>query len=503
MEEHHRDPGKPKLPGNKPLAEVHADRFQSRAADGDGGKGVAEWSVAEANKKSHLHSGGWQRRAGARLAGKFEPRRMYEGYGRGRGELVSEEPNVWEDEEDEMERKMSELALPPPSADAAAIADWLVGEYEERDPNLMERDALSKFKEKQRRKLEAEYEAMRERVKRLSGTVRVHADSKLPPKRPSRKQTLQTPCWSEPEPVWRAVDAEKVRAARTVPWGTLGTNIRCVPTGAGVSARPGTRDAVVTRAAEAYIVVGGDGAKTSPFGEEAVPKTYSSTENSPLGAPLPPCASAHSLAISHERDPTPDPSITRVSYFGRESHHKEYRAVRGVGLLTRSVRVPPKQTPLELKRNPPPKPAVALHKGYLELDGGLPAYVAGMRARDEALLPVDRHANAPRRDGVRRVKYFDHRKGRKKGKEEAAADDDGTLSRETPRNDEKANEAVRWTVIEKPAPRNTAPVAEEGAGGGANARERTVRPTKPAVILKGRAALEARKRDYPYGPCTF
>ena len=82
MEEHHRDPGKPKLPGNKPLAEVHAGRFQSRAADGDGGKGVAEWSVAEANKKSHLHSGGWQRRAGARLAGKFEPRRMYEGYGR-------------------------------------------------------------------------------------------------------------------------------------------------------------------------------------------------------------------------------------------------------------------------------------------------------------------------------------------------------------------------------------------------------------------------------------
>jgi hypothetical protein len=126
-----------------------------------------------------------------------------------------------------------------------------------------------------------------------------------------------------------------------------------------------------------------------------------------------------------------------------------------------------------------------------------------MRLRDEALLPVDRHANAPRRDGVRRVKYFDHRKARKKGKEEAAADDDGTLSRETPRNDEKANDATRWTVIEKPAPRNTAPVAEEGAGGGANARERTVRPTKPAVILKGRAALEARKRDYPYGPCTF
>ena len=478
---------------------MHYGRFQSRAADGDGGKGVAEWSESEANKKSHLHSGGWQRRAGARLAGKFEPRRMYEGYGRGRGELVPEEPNPWEDEADAIERKMSELSLPPPSADAAAVADWLVTEYEERDPNLMDGDALTKFKEKQRRKLEAEYEAMRERVARLSGTVRVHADSKLPPKPPSRKQTLQTPCWAEPEPVWRAVDAEKVRAARTVPWGTLGTNVSCVPTGAGISARPGTRDAVVTSAAESYIVVGDDGAGTSPRGEEAVPKTNSSTEQT-LGAPLP-GASASSLA-RNERD-EPVPSIRRVSYFGRESHHKEYRAVRGVGMLTRSVRVPPKQTPGELRRNPPPRPAVALHAGYLELDGGLPAYVAGMRARDEALLPVDMHANAPKRDGVRRVKYFDHRKGRKKGKGAEAADDDGAASKETPRNDEKADEAVRWTVIEKPAPRNTAPVAEEGAGGGANARERTVRPTKPAVILKGRAALEAKKRDYPYGPCTF
>ena len=52
---------------------------------------------------------------------------------------------------------------------------------------------------------------------------------------------------------------------------------------------------------------------------------------------------------------------------------------------------------------PPPRPAEALHAGYFELDGGLPAYVAGMRARDEAMLPVDRHANAPRRDACYRV----------------------------------------------------------------------------------------------------
>ena len=84
----------------------------------------------------------------------------------------------------------------------------------------------------------------------------------------------------------------------------------------------------------------------------------------------------------------------RASYFGRESHHKAYRAVRGVGTITKSVRVPPNPTPGELRRDPPPRPAEALHAGYFELDGGLPAYVAGMRARDEALLPVDRRERA-------------------------------------------------------------------------------------------------------------
>ena len=490
VEEDHRDPGIPKLPGNKTLAEAHAGRFQSRAADGDGGKGLAEWSAAEAQKKSHLHSGGWQRRAGARLAGKFEPRRMYEGYGRGRGALVPEDPNPWEhdDDDDDFRGDAFPISLPPPSADAAAISDWLAREYEERDPNFMDGDALRRFKAKQRRNVEAEYEAMLTRVARLSGTVRVHADSKLPPKPPRKTEALSTPCWAEPEPVWRAVDSDEARAAQTVPWGTLGTNVRCVPTGAGVSARPGTRDAIVTSAAESYSIVGGERAGTR-VGDEAVPVPVPKSPPETRDASRPD-------ASANARNDEPGAS-RRVSYFGRESHHKEYRAVRGVGVLTKSVRVPPKQTPEELRRRPPPRPAVALHAGYLELDGGLPAYVAGMRARDEALLPVDRHANAPRRDGVRRVKYFDHRKGRKKetGEEGAPSNENETSA--------KADAAAKWTVLEKPAPRNAAPVAEDGAGCGANAKERTVRPTKPAVILKGRAALEAKKRDYPYGPCTF
>lgn len=475
-------------------------RFQSRAADGDGGKGLAEWSAAEANAKSRLHSGGWQRRAGARLAGKFEPRRMYEGYGRGRGEVVPEEPNTWEDDEDEISARELELSLPPPSADAAAIADWFVGEYEERDPNLMDGAALRRFKEKQRRNVEAEFEAMRERVARLSGTVRVHADSKLPPKQPRKKEALSTPCWAEPEPVWRSVDPDKVNAAQTVPWGTLGKNVRCVPTGAGVSARPGTRNAVVTSAAESYSVVGGDDAGTR-VGDEAVPVPKSPLSTSPKETLASLANDASANAQKTRTGERGNGEYRRASYFGRESHHKAYRAVRGVGTITKSVRVPPNPTPGELRRDPPPRPAEALHAGYFELDGGLTAYVAGMRARDEALLPVDRHANAPRRDGVRRVKYFDHRKGKKKGKGAEAADD-GILFDEDDKNG-NADDAAKWTVLEKPAPQNTAPVAVDGAGGGANAEERTVRPTRPAVLLKGRAAAEAKKKNYPYGPCTF
>jgi hypothetical protein len=364
----------------------------------------------------------------------------------------------------------------------------------------MERDALTKFKEKQRRKLEAEYEAMRERVARLSGTVRVHADSKLPPKPPRKKEALSTPCWAEPEPVWRSVDPDKVHAAQTVPWGTLGKNVRCVPTGAGVSARPGTRNAVVTSAAESYSVVGGDDAGTR-VGDEAVPVPKSPLSTSPKETLASLATDASANAQKTRTGERGNGEYRRASYFGRESHHKAYRAVRGVGTITKSVRVPPNPTPGELRRDPPPRPAEALHAGYFELDGGLPAYVAGMRARDEALLPVDRHANAPRRDGVRRVKYFDHRKGKKKGKGAEAADD-GILFDEDDKNG-NADDAAKWTVLEKPAPQNTAPVAVDGAGGGANAEERTVRPTRPAVLLKGRAAAEAKKKNYPYGPCTF
>ena len=96
-EENHRDVTKPKIKGNQTLAEVHLGRFQNRAADGDGGRGVSEWSDADANRKSNLHSGRFQKRSGARLVTKFEPRRNFVGYGRGRGEVVAEEPvSDWE-----------------------------------------------------------------------------------------------------------------------------------------------------------------------------------------------------------------------------------------------------------------------------------------------------------------------------------------------------------------------------------------------------------------------
>ena len=72
---------------------------------------------------------------------------MYEGYGRGRGEVVPEEPNTWEDDEDEISARELELSLPPPSADAAAIADWRGGEDEERDPNHKDGAAVRRFKE--------------------------------------------------------------------------------------------------------------------------------------------------------------------------------------------------------------------------------------------------------------------------------------------------------------------------------------------------------------------
>ena len=112
---------KPKIKGNKTLAEVHLGRFQSRAADGDGGKGISEWSDANKQKKSSLHSGRFQKRAGARLAGKFEPRRVYVGYGRGRGEVVPEEPNEWE--EGVGKDDLSKINLPAPNADNDEISN--------------------------------------------------------------------------------------------------------------------------------------------------------------------------------------------------------------------------------------------------------------------------------------------------------------------------------------------------------------------------------------------
>ena len=119
------DPARPIRPGNATLAEVHRDRFQSRASDGDGGRGVAVVTEAELAAQSNLHSGAWQRRAGARLAGKFLPRRQFIGYGRGRGEIVPEDSSSFEDDPP---------ALPGPKI----YVEDDDGVYLEQDPNLME-----------------------------------------------------------------------------------------------------------------------------------------------------------------------------------------------------------------------------------------------------------------------------------------------------------------------------------------------------------------------------
>ena len=448
---------KPKIKGNKTLAEVHLGRFQSRAADGDGGKGISEWSDANKQKKSSLHSGRFQKRAGARLAGKFEPRRVYVGYGRGRGEVVPEEPNEWE--EGVGKDDLSKINLPAPNADNDEISNWIADSYQETDPNFMDPETLLRFRAKQRKNIELEAKAMKERSDRLSGTVRVHADSKLPVKKTKEKHGRpKTPCWAEPEPKWLEVDKSKVKQAQKVPWGTLG-NVRAVPTGAGVSARAGTSDRVVAQASERYDILENGVSGLRVEDDEVYQQTDSSSP------------------VRHTE---------LVSYFGRQSHHREFREVRCVGTVDNTVTVPPPLTKSELKRKPQPKPAVFLHKSYLEIDG-LPAYTADMRAKDEALLPADRNANLPKRDGVRRVKYFDHGGG-------------GNLNVKGKKKIENKN--VKWTVVEKKAPLDVKDL-EHGAGGGAMAMMKPVRFTQPAVLLKGRALLEAKKRDYPYGPCTF
>lgn len=488
-EENHRDVTKPKIKGNQTLAEVHLGRFQNRAADGDGGRGVSEWSDADANRKSNLHSGRFQKRSGARLVTKFEPRRNFVGYGRGRGEVVAEEP-VSDWETGEADTVNSQTTLPPPAASSNDVVDeWIQNEYHERDPNFMDPELLAKFRLNRRNATEMEAAAMKERVGRLSGTVRVHADSKYPPKKQREQNSRpKTPCYAEPEPVWKPVDRALITQALAVPWGTLG-NVRAVPTGAGVSARPGTRNAVVTSAAERWDVLDLDFSKARVSGGDGeAGNAYEKTDCSAL-------RSTEHNKVSTSQPKKPKTVTKSVSYIGKQSHHVEFGNTRGVCAVVKKIKAPAPAKQEELKRNPPPKPAVALHRSYLEIDG-LSAYVLlDMRARDEALLPTDRHANAPPRTGApRRVKYFDHRAGRVRGDLHRNVGENAT-------SDPEQNIANKWTVVEKKAPADLQDL--ETRAGDVHKYEKTTRPTKPAVRIKGRAALEARKRDFPYGPCTF
>ena len=86
------------------------NRWQKRAGFGDGGKGVAEWTQANQDNMSLMHSGRWQRRSGARLATEFMPARAYAGYGRNRGEFVPFDPKEYPTLEREMEEERSRNA---------------------------------------------------------------------------------------------------------------------------------------------------------------------------------------------------------------------------------------------------------------------------------------------------------------------------------------------------------------------------------------------------------
>ena len=227
------DPARPIRPGNATLAEVHRDRFQSRASDGDGGRGVAVVTEAELAAQSNLHSGAWQRRAGARLAGKFLPRRQFIGYGRGRGEIVPEDSSSFEDDPP---------ALPGPKT----YVEDDDGVYLEQDPNLMEPSARAAWNENRRRRVLDEAAALAA-TRGLDGTVRVHSDSKTAPAENENHLLLRrrkladgatplrpllTPCWAEIDPA-RGSDAPSKHASNEpeggpsastlgAPWATLG-----------------------------------------------------------------------------------------------------------------------------------------------------------------------------------------------------------------------------------------------------------------------------------------
>lgn len=429
------DPARPIRPGNATLAEVHRDRFQSRASDGDGGRGVAVVTEAELAAQSNLHSGAWQRRAGARLAGKFLPRRQFIGYGRGRGEIVPEDSSSFEDDPP---------ALPGPKI----YVEDDDGVYLEQDPNLMEPSARAAWNENRRRRVLDEAAALAA-TRGLDGTVRVHSDSKTAPAENENHLLLRrrkladgakplrpllTPCWAEIDPA-RGSDAPSKHASNEpeggppastlgAPWATLG-DVRAEPTGAGTSTRPGARPGDAANASVSYV-------------------------------------------DPRDRVDRPAAIERKAKYTGRHSHHKDHRAVRGVCEISRAIRLDASMSAEGRARPPPPSPATLLHRSYLELDGGLEAYAPGMREGDEPSPSPLR----PPRNAKSRARYHEHRGG------------------------------GRWTVVETAVPEGT-DVGDVAAGAGRDGTAKSLRPTAPKKILRGRERADAMKRDYPYGPCTF
>ena len=437
------DPARPIRPGNATLAEVHRDRFQSRASDGDGGRGVAVMTESELAARSNLHSGAWQRRAGARLAGKFLPRRQFIGYGRGRGEIVPEEPPPSLDDDDP-------LALPGPRI----YVEDEDGNYLEQDPNLMEPSARAAWNAKQRKKVSDEAAALAA-TRGLNGTVRVHSDSKTTPAENENHLLLRrrkladgakplrpllTPCWAEIEPERGSIPSGNSKSSDkklsdkmsdnepgvriSAPWATLG-DVRAEPTNAGTSTRPGAGSGDAANASVSYV-------------------------------------------DPRDRVDRPAAIERKAKYTGRHSHHKDYREVRGVCEISRVVREEPTMAARRREQPPPPSPATLLHRSYLELDGGLEAYAPEMREGDEPPPSPPR----PPRNAKSRARYHEHRGG------------------------------GRWTVAEMAVPAGI-DVGDVAAGAGRDGTAKSLRPTAPKKILRGRERADAMKRDYPYGPCTF
>ena len=265
---------------------------------------------AELAAQSNLHSGAWQRRAGARLAGKFLPRRQFIGYGRGRGGCPEGFLLV---------RKPDPPALPGPKI----YVEDDDGVYLEQDPNLMEPSARAAWNENRRRRVLDEAAALAA-TRGLNGTVRVHSDSKTAPAENEnhlllrrRKladgakplRPLMTPCWAEMDPARGSIPVGRVHRRNTrpnepeggpsastlgAPWATFG-GVRAEPTGAGTSTRPGARPGDAANASVLYV-------------------------------------------DPRDRVDRPAAIERKAKYTGRHSHHKDHRAVRRVPDFTRDSR---------------------------------------------------------------------------------------------------------------------------------------------------------------------